>query len=943
MKFFITILYMTIHTDYTIGQIIGDWEEIFEPDPLPDPPLVALPQCGVVNWVPPDPGCANETTQPWRWKKYSCRNRCGDQNINRNFAAFCSCGPMCMIQHDCCEDFKEQCISDHNTASLIGDEFHANGDFKDDQFECSLLYKTENPDSHYWLINKCGSNWPNDTIRGLCENEYVDFATILPVLSHTHNNVSYKNYYCAACNNDVNYIPWGLDVTCKDIYEGSLDTPQKVLNKIEKGSCTLEYTIPHNVKHHCLYAEIELDCLETPLKCPPEFSELCNGSPSTQMPVTYKYGEKYVNFKNVYCAVCSGVSGTALLDKYCETIPKQESLPSSPHLSQFSFGILVDFNPSGGNKVGLEFGVETKEFGCSIGETSANCISYCRDGYTYIDGSCIFQFHHLEMVINGTIAIENEGDVYGDDSLYSPRYILKIAIIKSFEPFLVENHAVNSIYVEVDVDTISHRIIYYVPGKYKLKAGDEKPVKTIHLEFLAEIVEYVQNNVTATIAGYDSTLEPQLNETCLDLLGYTTCWKNGSNLNSTYNGPHIDLHFYKPNETSPDSNNLTTPDCTRQAFNADSFEILSNGSALLIHSETIIPADDFLLSGNYIYVCVNETELTSRLGQNWVFNDIMGLLTIILTVLSLICLLIRLILQFIVPLYQNFPGKMQFGLILALFLANLFFLLGPISLEVPKLCIAIGVLIHYFFLAAFMWMIVIARDMQYLFSESSFSKISDRSSKDLVFYGVFAWRVPLVFIAIALTLDYTNIDQDFKPLYGQGVCWISQKYPLLILFAIPIALMIIINLGFFIPTANSLWKSMAKRAMTTMEKKHKYPFSIYLKLFALMGFTWVFAFIAPFVPELWYVFIVLNCSQGVYIFLAFVCTKQVRDHFSLRWSSWSSSWRSQSTAVNSHSEVKGEGGEIGSKVKGKLDITDVQVKLAENEPHINAKEESTKL
>ena len=45
----------------------------------------------------------------------------------------------------------------------------------------------------------------------------------------------------------------------------------------------------------------------------------------------------------------------------------------------------------------------------------------------------------------------------------------------------------------------------------------------------------------------------------------------------------------------------------------------------------------------------------------------------------------------------------------------------------------------------------------------------------------------------------------------------------------------------------------------------------------LMGFTWVFAFIAYYtnVAILWYVFIILNSSQGLYIFLAFTCTPQV--------------------------------------------------------------------
>ena len=45
----------------------------------------------------------------------------------------------------------------------------------------------------------------------------------------------------------------------------------------------------------------------------------------------------------------------------------------------------------------------------------------------------------------------------------------------------------------------------------------------------------------------------------------------------------------------------------------------------------------------------------------------------------------------------------------------------------------------------------------------------------------------------------------------------------------------------------------------------------------LLGFTWIFGFMAAFadVAALWYVFIIFNSLQGVYIFIAFMCNKRV--------------------------------------------------------------------
>ena len=59
----------------------------------------------------------------------------------------------------------------------------------------------------------------------------------------------------------------------------------------------------------------------------------------------------------------------------------------------------------------------------------------------------------------------------------------------------------------------------------------------------------------------------------------------------------------------------------------------------------------------------------------------------------------------------------------------------------------------------------------------------------------------------------------------------------------------------------------------------------YIKLFILMGITWAFGFIAPFVNHIsvWIIFICLNASQGLFIFIAFVCTKNVYDSFKTRY------------------------------------------------------------
>jgi len=64
--------------------------------------------------------------------------------------------------------------------------------------------------------------------------------------------------------------------------------------------------------------------------------------------------------------------------------------------------------------------------------------------------------------------------------------------------------------------------------------------------------------------------------------------------------------------------------------------------------------------------------------------------------------------------------------------------------------------------------------------------------------------------------------------------------------------------------------------MTTSQQQTGKDSVIYARIAALMGFTWVFGFVAPFTSHnLMYPFVILNTLQGLYIAVAFCFTKRV--------------------------------------------------------------------
>ncbi|XP_046554740.1 G-protein coupled receptor Mth2-like [Haliotis rubra] len=226
---------------------------------------------------------------------------------------------------------------------------------------------------------------------------------------------------------------------------------------------------------------------------------------------------------------------------------------------------------------------------------------------------------------------------------------------------------------------------------------------------------------------------------------------------------------------------------------------------------------------------------------------------------------------------RNIPGKIILSLTTSLFFANLTVLFAPRAESLPTLCKVMAALMHYLFLDAFLWMNVMAADVWFTFSKS-FVKAGDggKSSKRFLFYNVYVRGVALVLVTAAVTVDNVVSESQFKPNYGRGLCWITNKRGLLVFFASPLLLLICLNFVFFSIAAKNIHDAKRKSA-AYLGKGDSNQFGIYVKLSVIMGLTWVLGFLASLFPYtvMWYIYIIFNTLQGMFICIAFVFTKRV--------------------------------------------------------------------
>ncbi|XP_046554741.1 uncharacterized protein LOC124264066 [Haliotis rubra] len=348
-----------------------------------------------------------------------------------------------------------------------------------------------------------------------------------------------------------------------------------------------------------------------------------------------------------------------------------------------------------------------------------------------------------------------------------------------------------------------------------------------------------------------------------------------------------DVLDFNPNNSTA---NITI-DCPRLQLNASEFAISENGT-LETKSGYVYDKTEYDFDGVYAYVCTNLTQnftetvpfIDTKIAFNFTLTA--GIVTSVGLIVSLLGLLATISVYAVIKTLRNIPGKILLSLTTSLFFANLTVLLAPLAESHPTSCEAVAALMHYLFLDAFLWMNVMAADVWFTFSKS-FVKAGDggKSSKRFLFYNVYVRGVALVLVTAAVTVDNVVSESQFKPNYGRGLCWITNKRGLLVFFAVPLFILICLNFGFFSIASKNIVDT-EKQSAAYLGKGVDFKFRICAKLAVVMGLTLMLGFLASMFPYtvIWYTYIIFNTFQGLFVCVAFVCTRKVfnllRDWFS---------------------------------------------------------------
>ena len=151
--------------------------------------------------------------------------------------------------------------------------------------------------------------------------------------------------------------------------------------------------------------------------------------------------------------------------------------------------------------------------------------------------------------------------------------------------------------------------------------------------------------------------------------------------------------------------------------------------------------------------------------------------------------------------------------------------------------------------------------------------IQDDPKRWLSRYHLIPLPILLLLTGVVICLYYLPIPNSYKPQFGGRAFCITTMNDTLVYCVFQVSVFVAMNMIFFLLTSMSLRKTFQRANnvhQSTPEGKTKYQ--VHLKPFILMGLTWMVGIVAPWanIPAVWFLFFILNSSQGIFIFFAFV-------------------------------------------------------------------------
>jgi len=216
------------------------------------------------------------------------------------------------------------------------------------------------------------------------------------------------------------------------------------------------------------------------------------------------------------------------------------------------------------------------------------------------------------------------------------------------------------------------------------------------------------------------------------------------------------------------------------------------------------------------------------------------------------------------------------NLCISLLTAEVIFLFGITATEDPLTCSIIAASLHYFFLAAFAWMLLEGFQIYLMLVKVFDVSSGSRSTKNFCI----GYLLPLIIVVVSMAVDLAVVPASFESWdmctsghlassYGTpDFCWLRVDNHFILTFIVPAAIVICANLGFLLYAIYTMIFHKFNASTRDVKLLVSYVKGVTLLIF-LLGSTWIFGLLYLAINNVYlaYTFTILNSLQGVGIFV----------------------------------------------------------------------------
>ncbi|XP_049313308.1 G-protein coupled receptor Mth2-like [Bactrocera dorsalis] len=197
-----------------------------------------------------------------------------------------------------------------------------------------------------------------------------------------------------------------------------------------------------------------------------------------------------------------------------------------------------------------------------------------------------------------------------------------------------------------------------------------------------------------------------------------------------------------------------------------------------------------------------------------------------------------------------------------------------------EVCQAMGVLCYFFMISAFFWLNITCFDLWLNIRGIRYELQSSSPRLRFAYYSIYVWSSAVIFTVIALTIEHTDVSDAWKPGFGNGQCFIkSRDWSALLYFQGPSGLLNLFNVFFFTMSVINLYQIKEDSYELKKETSQQYKLSTFLRLFLVMGVSWILEFFTYlFAHNNSFIIVIintLNASQGIILFVVLVLKRRV--------------------------------------------------------------------